>query len=604
MEKVSLLLNKASKQISVQLGLNTPPLQLSQLAPVQELAEHLLFCQNAVTGQALLLLGMARLIPATTLLTAAQLEQLLLLPPSEYLSRLSGRFALIAIDTLSGKVLCATDRFASMPLYYADTEQQLAVSNDLTALEPHLAVASMRHQALLDYVYYHMIPSPQSIYHQVKKLPLASLLQYQQTLTVDTYWQPDFTPARKSKEALARELQQTLLDAVAPYTALSGAGTFLSGGLDSSTVTACMAKLSGQRVKTFTIGFSEPGYDETAYAKVVADAFNTEHHVYYVTPDDIVAELPRLAAHFFEPFGNSSALPTFFCARFARQHDVSTLLAGDGGDELFSGNERYNKQLIFERFNRLPQWLRQLTAALVNGGRSVVDAPLLRKGQSFLQQSQLDLASRLQHYNFLHQHAVQEVFSDDFLQQVNVTQPLSMIQQRFADVTPCEPVNSMLYNDWKFTLADNDLVKVNTMTDLAGVTVAYPLLDQALLELANRISPKLKLENGQLRAFYKYACKSLLPEATLNKSKHGFGLPFGRWLSTHAPLQQLAYQQLHALKQRGIFKASFIDKVIEQHRNCHAAYYGELIWVMTMLELWLSAHQTTWQLSPATEVAA
>ena len=253
---------------------------------------------------ALLLLGMARLIPATTLLTAAQLEQLLLLPPSDYLSRLSGRFALIAIDTHAGKVSCATDRFASMPLYYTDTEQQLAVSNDLTALQLHIAAAELRHQALLDYVYYHMIPSPQSIYHQVKKLPLASLLQYQQSLTIDTYWQPDFTPARKSKEALARELQQTLLDAVAPYTALSGAGTFLSGGLDSSTVTACMAKLSGQRVKTFTIGFSEPGYDETAYAKVVADAFNTEHHVYYVTPDDIVAELPRLAAHFFEPFGN------------------------------------------------------------------------------------------------------------------------------------------------------------------------------------------------------------------------------------------------------------------------------------------------------------
>ena len=252
MEKVSLLLNKASKQISLQLGLNKAPLQLAELAPVQELAEHLLFCQNADTGQALLLLGMARLIPATTLLTAAQLEQLLLLPPSDYLSRLSGRFALIAIDTHAGKVSCATDRFASMPLYYTDTEQQLAVSNDLTALQLHIAAAELRHQALLDYVYYHMIPSPQSIYHQVKKLPLASLLQYQQSLTIDTYWQPDFTPARKSKEALARELQQTLLDAVAPYTALSGAGTFLSGGLDSSTVTACMAKLSGQRVKTFT----------------------------------------------------------------------------------------------------------------------------------------------------------------------------------------------------------------------------------------------------------------------------------------------------------------------------------------------------------------
>lgn len=606
MEKVSLLLNKANRQIILQLGMQAqqPPLQFAELGPVKQLGDQLLFCQNEAVGHALLLVGMARLMPETTLLSAEQLEQLLLQPPEDYLPRLSGRFALFFIDTIQARVLTATDRFASMALYYADNSQQLVIANDLPALEQHLSQLDIRHQALLDYVYYHMIPSPQSIYHQVKKLQLASVLQYQQSLNVQTYWQPDFTPVRKSKDALARELQQRLLDAVAPYTALAHSGSFLSGGLDSSTVTACMAKLSGQRVKTFTIGFAEPGYDETAYAKVVADAFNTEHHVYYVTPDDIVAALPQLAAHFFEPFGNSSALPTYFCARFAREHGINTLLAGDGGDELFSGNERYAKQLIFERFNCYPQWFRAAISVVVNTGRNVFDTALLRKGQSFLQQSQLDLASRLQHYNFLHQHDVQQVFSKDFLQQVDVMRPLSMIQQRFAEVMPCDPVNSMLYNDWKFTLADNDLVKVNSMADLAGVTVAYPLLDQGLLELANRIAPDLKLANGQLRAFYKYACRSLLPEATLKKTKHGFGLPFGHWLSHHKPLQQLAYQHLTSLKQRNIFMPQFIDKILQQHRDAHASYYGELIWVLTLLELWLAAHQPGWGVNLGAEVAA
>ena len=593
MEKVSLVLDKAKKHISLQLGLN----QQKQLLPLaaqdatEQQSGQVIVCQNSLSGRVLILIGSARLMPQTSLITATQFEQLLSLPVEEYLSRLSGRFALFCIDTAQCTVLAATDRFASMPLYYADNSQQLVIANDLPALQQHIDEVDLSNQALLDYVYYHMIPSPQTIYRQVKKLPLASSLHYQQAVTINTYWRPDFTPAKKSKEALARELQQRLLDAVAPYTALAGSGCFLSGGLDSSTVTACMAKLSGQRVKTFTIGFAEPGFDETSYAKVVADAFSTEHHVYYVTADDIVAALPQLAAHFFEPFGNSSALPTYFCARYAKEHGINTLLAGDGGDELFSGNERYTKQLVFERYNRLPHWLRALVASVVRTGSKVSDIALLRKGQSFIHQSQLDLATRLQHYNFLHQHQIRDVFSDDFLQQVNITQPLAMLQQRFADVSPCDPVNSMLYNDWKFTLADNDLVKVNTMTNLAGINVAYPLLDQGLLDLANRIAPTLKLENGQLRAFYKYACRALLPEATLTKSKHGFGLPFGLWLSQHKPLQQLAYQQLAALKQRNLFKAQFIDNILQQHRDTHASYYGELVWLLTLLELWLHAHQ-------------
>lgn len=599
MDKVSLVLKKADRQISLQFGSDAPPanLQLQDLGTTAQLGQQAIFCQNQSTGNALLLVGLARLMPDTTLLSAEQLQQLLHVSVADYLPRLSGRFALFLIDLVNGAISVATDRFASLPLYYAEDDQQLVIANDLPLLQQYLHETDLSHQALLDYVYYHMIPSPHSIYQQVKKLPLASLLEYREVLTVNTYWQPDFTPVTKSKDALARELQQRLLDAVAPFSELAGSGCFLSGGLDSSTVTACLAKLSGQQIKTFTIGFAEPGYDETAYAKVVADAFNTEHHVYYVTADDIVDALPSLAAHFFEPFGNSSALPTYFCARYAKEQGISTLLAGDGGDELFSGNERYTKQLVFERYNRLPAWFRALVSTAVDAGNGLFNTGLLRKGKSFLQQSQLDLASRLQHYNFLHQHQVQDVFTADFLQQVNVTLPLSMVQQRFSDVATSDPVNSMLYNDWKFTLADNDLVKVNTMTSLAGVNVAYPLLDQGLLELANRIAPQLKLEGGQLRAFYKYACRDLLPKATLTKSKHGFGLPFGLWLSKHKPLQQLAYQQLCALKQRNLFRPQFIDNILQQHKDTHATYYGELIWLLTLLELWLNAHQPNWQMT-------
>ncbi|MDX3772877.1 asparagine synthase-related protein [Chromatiaceae bacterium AAb-1] len=570
--------------------------------PVLPQTEQVICCYDDANSQYTLLIGHAR--PYTSdaasehLVNSAVLARLTEQGAACYLPQLSGRFALLEFNCHTGAVLAATDRFASLALYYSDDPQQLIISTDLNSVAALLPETDIAPQALLDYLYFHNISGPASIYKQIQKLPLASQLQWQHSLSVSKWWQPVFkTDKAASKVALAAKLQQSLLDAVRPYSEQDDIGTFLSGGLDSSTVTACLAKLNRKPVKTFTIGFSEPGYDETAYARIIADAFGTEHHVYYVSQDDIVSALPEIAAYFYEPFGNSSALPTYFCARLAKEQGVRMLLAGDGGDELFSGNERYARQMIFERFLRYPALFRELLTFAVNSGNRLFKNGLLQKGQSFLEQTRMDLATRLQYYNFLHRTAAAEVFTDNFLQQVDSAAPLQKIQQRFAEVATADPVNAMLYNDWKFTLADNDLVKVNTMTAFAGVGVAYPMLDQAVVELANQVPARMKLEGNQLRAFYKYACSSLLPQATIRKTKHGFGLPFGRWLTEHKPLQQLAYQQLQALKQRNIFRESFIDNAITQHQTGHAAYYGELIWLLTMLELWLQAHAKTWQMN-------
>ena len=181
------------------------------------------------------------------------------------------------------------------------------------------------------------------------------------------------------------------------------------------------------------------------------------------------------------------------------------------------------------------------------------------------------------------------MFNKDFLTQVNCQEPALQQRRRYLECSSENPVDRMLYLDWKFTLADNDLVKVKKMCELAGVKVHFPLLDRSVVDFSCRVPAAIKLPGHRLRNFYKKACKGFLPDATLSKSKHGFGLPFGIWMRTHHPLQEMAYDNIVNLKSRKIFKAAFLDKAIEMHKEGHAAYYGELIWILCVLELWLQS---------------
>lgn len=203
-----------------------------------------------------------------------------------------------------------------------------------------------------------------------------------------------------------------------------------------------------------------------------------------------------------------------------------------------------------------------------------------------MEQARTPLPDRLQDYNFLHRVPLDQVFTPEFLAAVDSEAPLAAQRECYARPDNASALNRMLYLDWKVTLHDNDLVKVNRMCQLAGIEVAYPLLDDAVVQLSCRIPSALKVRQGVLRWFYKRAMTGVLPEAILNKTKHGFGLPFGVWLKDHGPLQQLAYDSVAQLKERPYFRPAFLDQAIRLHRSGHAAYFGELIWVLMMLELW------------------
>jgi asparagine synthase (glutamine-hydrolysing) len=513
------------------------------------------------------------------------------------LQLLRGDFALAIMDSARRSALLAIDRMGIQPLYYGVTVKGQLVfgtTTDLVRTHPDVG-AEIDPQALFDYVYFHLVPGPGTIYRDIYKLQPAQYVQYRDDgkLQFGHYWRPRFREDNFGADVaiLEQELKETLRASVMRCAPDDQTGAFLSGGLDSSTVCGLLAKASDQQTHAYTIGFKATGYDEMEYARIAARHFNLILHEYYITPTDIVEAIPCIAHAYDEPFGNSSAVPTLFCARLARQHGSRVMLAGDGGDELFAGNTRYVKQKVFELYSLVPGWLRgRLLEALLTQSRIARRLPLLRKACSYIDQARMPMPGRTESYNYLHRTPLAIVFEGDFLESVDVGHPLAMLNEVYGDAPAQSMLNRMLYLDWKFTLADNDLRKVMRMCATGGVEVRFPMLDEALVDFSLRVPPCLKVKGFRLRYFYKQALDDFLPRGIIRKSKHGFGLPFGEWLKASAKLQDLIYSSLHALKAYGVIRATFIDSLIATHRNDHAAYHGTMIWILALLEQWFQQH--------------
>jgi asparagine synthase (glutamine-hydrolysing) len=515
---------------------------------------------------------------------------------ANFLSTLSGAFSLILVDEKRQQATLAIDRIGQQSLYYSQVASGLVFGTTAESVIRHPEVgATIRPQSVYDYLYFHHCPSPDSIYENVHKLEGGQRLVYKNgQITLDYYWQPDFKETMDQPvEAAGQALQEQLIKAVEQLsTNAEETGAFLSGGLDSSSVAGALSKVYPEQAKTFSIGFPVEEYNEISFARIASERFKTKQHEYYLTPEDTVEAIPKIAAFYDEPFGNSSALPAYYCAKFAKEHGVNVLLGGDGGDELFAGNERYTLQLLFQYYQKVPNLARSGLEGLLSAmPDSLTKSGLLFKANRYIEQANTPLPDRLQDYNFLHRHPSTDIFQTDFLEQVNTASPLQYLRDSYNRPEGATALNKMLHMDWKSTLHDNDLVKVNRMCEMAGVEVRYPMLADELVALSCRIPSHIKLKNRQLRWFYKDAMKNFLPKEIINKPKHGFGLPFGIWMKEHSPLKELAYDSIHDLKKRGYFKVEFLDHAIEMHQSVHAAYYGELIWVLMMLEQWFASRK-------------
>jgi asparagine synthase (glutamine-hydrolysing) len=510
-----------------------------------------------------------------------------------FLEDLLGPFAVVVIDSNADRVLLAIDRMGIERLAYAHVDDVLAFGTSAEQVAHMPAIgASVRGQGIYDFLMLHMIPAPDTIFERVRKLPPASVAVFERgKLEVHRYWAPQFRERDPEPfEKLRDELHASLADAVRDSRPDGATGSFLSGGLDSSTVSGVLGKVTSGPARTFSIGFGVEAYNELQYADIASRHFGTKPTQYHVTANDVVTAFPLIAAAYDEPFGNSSAVPTYFCAKRAAEQGVTHLLAGDGGDEIFGGNDRYARQQVFDFYYNVPGILRsgllEPASKVLAPGRAFKP---LGKFVSYVEQARIPLPERLESWNFVYREG-NRMLEQQFAASIDPRAPFRLMHEVYT-AAPCKStLNKMMYYDWQYTLSDSDLRKVNTMCALAGVQVSYPMLDARVIDLANRVTPAQKMERLELRSFFKKAMRGFLPAEILDKTKHGFGLPFGDWLKSDAKLAELIYSHLSDLKTRRLVRPAFLDELIDSQRRGHAMYYGYAIWDLAMLEAWFKAH--------------
>ena len=398
------------------------------------------------------------------------------------LENIRGDFA-VGMHLQNGSIFLAVDRFAIRSLCYRVDENQLVFGERADDVAGPFGETDP--QAIYDYLYFHIIPSPRTIFKNVYRLPPGHCALFENgKLTVKRYWTPRFfEPARVDFNSLRDEFRDLLKNSVANSLDGGKAGCFLSGGTDSSTVAGMIREASGKAASTYSIGFDAEGFDEMEYARIASRHFGAKHHEYYVTPDDLVRSISAVAQYYDQPFGNSSALPAFYCAKMAQEDGVTRILAGDGGDELFGGNSRYAKQKLFGFYDDIPATLKESFLEPVLLNTPLGNAPFFSKAASYIRQAKVPLPDRTQTYNLLFRLGVNEILTSHFLEEIDLRDPLRQQQEVWHEPGIASQTNLELAFDWRYTLAECDLPKVVGTTALAGIQVAFPLLDYGLVRL-------------------------------------------------------------------------------------------------------------------------
>lgn len=511
---------------------------------------------------------------------------------SAFLNKLSGGFALCISEATSQRTLIAIDKIGIGTLFFTLAQKQLIFASDARVVLSHPCTNyEISSQSVFDYLYFHMVPSPRSIFVGIEKLLPGEYLLFEKDKVIrDFYWQPTYSESLTADiTELEHEFLEILESTVRRAANNTNTGAFLSGGTDSSTISGMLRKIKDYPVDTYSIGFEAEGFDETEFARIAASHFNTKPHEYYLKPQDVVDAIPIIARAYDEPFGNASAVPAYYCAKHAQTDGLFAILAGDGGDEIFGGNERYAKQKVFELYLQIPELVRNaiIEPTVFNFPHGDKIWPIA-KTKSYISQAKIPLPDRFETYNILNRMPLSDIFESDFLVEININEPADFLRQTYNRAPTDSTLNKMLFLDLKFTLADNDLRKVNRMCELANIEVRYPFLDEEFIQFSSKLPVAMKIHGYKLRYLFKQALRDFLPPEILNKQKHGFGLPFGIWMNTYQPLNDIAFASIFALSKRGIVKPSFIDSIQRDHKQ-YPGYYGVMIWVLMMLEQWLQS---------------
>jgi asparagine synthase (glutamine-hydrolysing) len=524
---------------------------------------------------------------------------------ADCVQKLRGMFALAIYDERRRRLLLARDRLGKKPLYYALHKGRLLFASEiksLLAVAPELA--EVDYQGLLQYMYFGYVPDPLTAFSTIKKLPPGHLLEYEKgEIRLHQYWDlPRYaTHEPRSEEECLEELEYRLAEAVRiRLISEVPLGALLSGGTDSSTVVALMARASGTPVKTFSIGFKNDDFNEGHYARIVAQHFGTEHHELVLEPN-VMETVEELTSSLEEPFGDSSMLPTYYVSRMARQH-VTVALSGDGGDELFAGYDRYRIHSQRQVFERFPAWGRRLYREQI-----FPRLPRNLRGRRFSYNISLPWAERyVDALSFVSAYEREmPLLTDDFRAILQCGDDPQNVLKRYFDLAPADdPVSKMLYVDTKTYMVGDILTKVDRMSMLNSLEVRVPILDHQFVEWVAALPSHWKLR-GRVQKYIlrKLAERIGVPREVLYRKKQGFTLPLVHWLRHELKHMVMTVLLEPRTMQRGYFDQRGIRQLLDDHFSGRKVNTGR-IWRLLMFELWHRNYLERWATPrPMAEVA-
>ena len=502
-------------------------------------------------------------------------------------NKLRGMFAFALYDERCRKLLIARDRFGKKPLHYALAHQRLYFGSEIKAIHavaPHLA--EVNNEALLQYMYFGYVPDPLTAFLPIKKLPPGHLLEFEDgRVEIRQYWDlPQYgTHQPASEEECLEELEWRLAEAV-KVRLISDVplGALLSGGIDSSTVVALMARASSKPVKTFSIGFSHDDFNEAHYARIVAKRFGTDHHDLVLEPN-VVETVETLTSSLEEPFGDSSMLPTYYVSCMARKH-VTVALSGDGGDEIFAGYDRYGIHVRRKIFERIPPWAWRFYREKIYS-----HLPQDLKGKKFSYNVSLPWRERyIDGISFVPSfERDMPLWSNEFRETLKGSAKPEDVMHGYFDRAPAsDPLSKMLYVDTKTYMVADILTKVDRMSMATSLEVRVPILDHLFVEWATGLPAEWKLRGrSQKYILGKLAERVGVPREAIYRPKRGFSLPLVHWMRNE--LKDLIVTVLLEPKtmQRGYFDARGVRQLLDEHFRGRRDQSGR-IWRLLMFELW------------------
>jgi asparagine synthase (glutamine-hydrolysing) len=514
------------------------------------------------------------------------------------LNRLRGMFALALYDSRSAKnasvdgvwetsrLLLARDRVGKKPLYYYRDEARIIFGSEIKAILAHPSVkARVRRHILPLYLTYGYVPAPYTLFENIYELaPGHKVLVQNGGVTVDRYWEvpPQDAGIELSEKQYVETLRELFEDAV-KVRLISDVplGAFLSGGVDSAAVVAFMTRILNQPVQTFAIGFTDdPSFNELEHARTVANHFKSDHHEFLVSSNAIDL-LPKLVWHYDQPFADSSAIPSFLVAQMTRNH-VKVALTGDGGDELFAGYERFAAARLAENYRRTP-YLLQSTAKRLLGmmPEATTYRGFVRRARRFVNVAALPLPERYLHWvGIFPPCLIGELLTDK-----GEFDCIAHFQAYFNSAHDNDLIGQLLSVNMKTYLPGDLLVKTDRMTMANSLEARCPFLDHELLEFSCRIPSELKLKGMTTKYILKRALQGIVPQEIIDRKKHGFGVPVGRWFRTS--LKRYLHETLLSpgALQRGYFREPTLCRLIREHETGKRDH-GHRLWALLTLEIW------------------